>query len=260
MNPKISIVVPSYNKIDFVEQTLKSIFSQKYNNLEVIIQDGGSTDGTLDVIKRFAKRYPIVWESKKDKGQLDAINKGLKKAKGDILTYINADDCYKPGALKVVANVYNFNSYKKSPKSLWFVGGGIVVNEKGKEIAKVISWYKKLLLGLNLRSLLLTTNYMVQPSVFFTKEAYKKYGPFVGTSDFVTEYDFWLKLANVSMPVVIKKDISKFRIEPGTKTKRMFKKLLFEDVRIVKKYTDNPLILFLHELHNLGRILVAKFV
>ena len=100
----------------------------------------------------------------------------------------------------------------------------------------------------------------MQPSVFFTKEAYKKYGPFSGTSDFICEYDLWLKLARVSMPIVLNKCISKFRIEPNTKTKRMFKSLLFEDVKIVKKYTKSPLIIFLHELHNLGRVLIAKFV
>jgi glycosyltransferase involved in cell wall biosynthesis len=102
--PKISIVIPSFNKKKFIGATLESIFSQNYPNFEVIIQDGASTDGTLEITEKFAKKYPQVvnWESKKDKGQTDAINKGLKKAKGEILTYINADDIYIKGALKKV--------------------------------------------------------------------------------------------------------------------------------------------------------------
>jgi len=255
MKPKISIVVPSYNKVRFIGQTLQSIFTQNYENLEVIIQDGGSTDGTVGIIKKFAGKYPIIWESKKDNGQLDAVNIGLKKATGAILTYINADDYYESGAFASVSK-----AFLENPNALWFAGLGIVVNEEGKEIAKAISWYKKFLLSLNFRFNLLITNYLMQPSVFFTKEAYKKYGPFIGTPDFIMEYDFWLKLGHISMPVVINKCISKFRIEPGTITKRMFKKLLFEDTKIVKKYTNNPFILILHGLNNLGRVMIAKFV
>jgi glycosyltransferase involved in cell wall biosynthesis len=255
MKPKISIVVPSYNKAKFIELTLKSIFTQNYENLEVIIQDGGSTDGSLRIIKKFAKKYPIIWESKKDKGQLDAVNRGMRKATGEILTFINADDCYKPRAFSAVSKAFT-----KNPNSFWFAGRGIVVNEKGREIAKAVTWYKNLLLSLNSKFFLLVTNYLIQPSIFFTKTAYKKYGPFSGTSDFITEYNFWLRLGHVSMPTVINKDISEFRIEPNTKTKRMFKGLLFEDMKIVKKYTKNPIILILHELNNMGRVLIAKFV
>jgi glycosyltransferase involved in cell wall biosynthesis len=255
MKPKISVVVPSYNKARFIKLTLKSIFAQNYENLEVIIQDGGSTDGSLQIIKTFAKKYPIIWESKNDKGQLDAVNKGMRKATGQILTFINADDCYKPGALSVVSKAFIEN-----PNSLWFAGRGIVVNEKGKEIVKTISWYKNFLLAHTTYNLLLTTNFLMQPSVFFTKSAYEKYGPFSGTRDFIMEYNFWLKLGHVSMPVVINKNISEFRIEPNTKTKKMFKSLLIEDMKIVKKYTKNPIILLLHELNNIGRILITKFV
>lgn len=256
-NPKISVVIPSFNKVNFIGETLRSIFDQKYSNLEVIIQDGGSTDGTLEIIEKFADKYPTIikYESKTDKGQLDAINKGLGRATGEILTFINADDVYEPGALDTVAR-----AYRENPSAFWFAGRGKVIDETGREIAKPITGYKSFLLDLNSKFHLLVTNYLMQPSVFFTKQGYVKYGPFTGTGKFVTEYDFWLKLASVSMPIILKRNISKFRIEQTTKTKIMSGYLLSEDWKIVKKYTKNLVILFLHKLNNIGRVLVSRFV
>lgn len=255
--PKISVVIPSFNKVRYISKTLDSILAQSYKNFEVIIQDGGSSDGTVEIIKKYANKYPkvISWESKKDKGQLDAINKGLKKATGDIVTYINADDVYAKGSFGKVSGAYH-----QSPNALWFAGRGIVINKDGHEIAKLITLYKNFALSLNSRYYLLITNYLMQPSVFLTRDIYKKYGPFTGTRDFITEYDMWLKLAKEKMPFVINKVISKFRIESETKTKRMFIPLLAQDNKIVRKYTKNKIILFLHNLHNVSRIIVEKFV
>lgn len=255
--PLISVVIPSYNKGEYVEETLQSIFDQTYKNFEVIIQDGKSTDETIQIIEKFVKKYPkkINFESKKDKGQLDAINKGLKKAKGEIVTYINADDVYERKAFELVAE-----DYTKNTESLWFAGKGMVIDGKGKELAKLVTAYKNLLLSLNNRNFLLITNYLMQPSVFLSRKAYKKYGPFTGTKDFVMEYDMWLKVSKDQMPVLTKKNLSKFRLEPGTISSRMSKKLLDEDEKVVKKYTKIKLILALHKLHNLFRILLGKFV
>ncbi|NMD00687.1 MAG: hypothetical protein GYA62_13335, partial [Bacteroidales bacterium] len=102
--------------------------------------------------------------------------------------------------------------------------------------------------------------YLMQPSVFFTKEFYKKYGPFGVTSDFVTEYELWLKFSKEKMPTVVDEVISKFRIEENTKTKKMFNKLLIEDRKIASKYTSNKIILALHDLNNYFRKIVAQFV
>ena len=254
--PRISIVIPSYNKAQFIGKTLDSIFGQNYSNLEVIIQDGGSTDGTLDIIKSFSKKYPIIWESKKDKGQLDAVNKGLAKATGNILTFINADDVYEDGAFSEVTK-----SYQDNPQALWFAEQGKVIDKNGKEIAKPSTWYKNFLLSLNSRFYLLTTNYLTQPSVFFTKEAYTKYGPFEGTgSGVIMEYGFWLKLSKISMPVVIGKVLSSFRITDTNISSVAYKSILKEDELITKKFTKNKFILFLHKLNNLGRVFIIKII
>src|SRR3989304_10266752 len=132
--PKISIVIPSFNKAGFIGETLQSIFIQRYPNLEVIIQDGGSSDGTVGIIKKYAGKYPdiVSWESKRDRGQVDSINKGLKKAKGEVFSYINADDVYKKGSLKKVGEYF-----AKHPGTLWLAGKGDMIDKEGK---KVSSW------------------------------------------------------------------------------------------------------------------------
>ncbi|MBP9759476.1 glycosyltransferase [Candidatus Dojkabacteria bacterium] len=257
-SPLISIVIPSYNKVKYIEKTLQSIVSQKNANFEVIIQDGGSTDGTLNVIKKYAKKYPslIRYESKKDGGQLDAINKGLLKAKGDIVTFINADDVYEDDAFESVVG-----HYIENPDALWFAGKCKIVNDKDQEIAKFWTICKNTLLRLNSHFLLLlTSNYMSQPSIFLTKKAYQKYGPFSGNKKFVYEYDTWLTLGKVVMPVVINKYLSKFRISEDNISSVVYNDLFDMDIKVVKKHSKNKIFIIVHMLNNYLRVIIRKLM
>ena len=255
--PKISIVIPSFNKAKYIGRTLDSILVQHYPNLEVIVMDGGSIDGTLKIIEKYAKNYPeiIGYQSKKDKGQWDAINKGFRIARGKIIAYINADDEYLPGAFSEIEKMYRTNV-----DALWFAGRGRVVNENGIRIAAIPTFYKNLLLFINHKSLLLILNYLMQPSVFISKTAWKRFGPFIGHSNFVLEYDLWLKISQVKMPIVTDRYLSSFRIEKNTITKQSSDLLLGEDEKILRKYTKETIIIFLHRLHNFGRLALAKFL
>jgi glycosyltransferase involved in cell wall biosynthesis len=256
--PLVSIVIPSYNKVKYIEKTLQSIVTQKNANFEVIIQDGGSTDGTLDIIKKYAKKYAnlISYVSKKDGGQLDAINKGLKKAKGDIVTFINADDEYELGALETVTGYFTEN-----PNALWFVGKCSIVNDSNQEIAKFWTLCKNILLKINLYSLLLfTSNYVSQPSTFVTKKAYQKYGPFTGNKKFVYEYDMWLTLGKIVMPVVIDKYLSKFRISEDNISSVIYNDLFDMDIKVVKKHSRNKIFVYSHSINNYVRVIVRKLV
>ncbi|MEM9923965.1 MAG: glycosyltransferase family 2 protein [Cyanobacteria bacterium P01_D01_bin.50] len=102
--PKISIVTPSYNQCEFIEETINSILTQNYPNLEYIIIDGGSTDGSVEIIKKYEK-YLHFWCSESDAGQYDAINKGFAHSSGEIMAWLNSDDMYCPWAFKTVASI-----------------------------------------------------------------------------------------------------------------------------------------------------------
>ena len=257
-SPKISIVVPSFNSEKYIKDTLDSIFVQKYPNLEVIVQDGGSNDGTVGILKKFKKKYPrqFKYETKKDKGQADAVNKGLKNASGEIVTFLNSDDVYETGAFQQVAL-----SYYNNPDALWFAGTAKIVDMSGREFARFWTLCKNILLYLNSYTLLLiTSNYLSQPSVFLTRKAYRKFGPIPAVEKYVFEYDLWLKIGKVKMPQVIKSNLSSFRLTTNNASSTFHEKILKHDLEVVNKHTNNPIVVWLHKLNNLARVLVVKFV
>lgn len=256
--PKISIVIPSYNKSRYLGKTLKSIVSQNYQNFEIIIKDGGSTDGSIEIIKKYAAKFPdkIFWSSQKDSGQTDAINKGFKQARGEIIGYINADDVYQTGALLAVGN-----AYARNPQSGWVAGLGDIIDDKDQVIFPLVSLYKNFLIRLNNYSFLLTVNYLTQPSVFISKKAYQEFGPFIDyDKGFVMEYDLWLKLGKIEMPLIINKCLSSFRLIKTNASILSQKDLLSEDYKAARQNTKNMLILSIHKFHNIGRISLAKYL
>lgn len=123
MTPKLSIITPSFNQAQYLEETILSVLKQDYDSLDYIIIDGGSTDGSVDVIRKYEKQLSY-WVSEKDGGQAHALNKGLVKAKGDIVAYINSDDLYLPGAFAAVIRYF-----REHPRCEWLCGDTIMFGE-----------------------------------------------------------------------------------------------------------------------------------
>lgn len=125
---KLSIIIPSFNQGQYLEETLNSIISQKNDEVEIIVMDGGSTDNSVDVLKEYSE-YIDYWQSKKDKGQSDAINSGFRKATGEYVTWLNSDDVLLPGALNVILGYLDVY-----PNINWFLGNVLWLNKHGNVI------------------------------------------------------------------------------------------------------------------------------
>jgi hypothetical protein len=139
-------------------------------------------------------------------------------------------------------------------------GKGRVIDAKGKEIAKWVTFFKDFLLSINNYKLLLMVNYIMQPSVFWSKQAVVESGFLNGFGKIVMEYDYWLRLGKVRMPAIIPKSLSKFRLSGNNFSVSDFKSILSQDFNITRKYTTNELILLIHRLYNYLRILTLKFI
>jgi len=133
--PKISIITPTFNQVEYIEKTILSVLNQNYPNLEYIILDAGSTDGTLEIIKKHQKKI-FYWASEKDNGLYDAVYKGFEIATGEILAWINSDDVYLPNSLFTVAEVFS-----EFPEVEWLQGANTHIDEKGRIISVYPSQY-----------------------------------------------------------------------------------------------------------------------
>lgn len=245
--PKISIITPSFNQVDFIERTIKSVVEQDYPNLEYIIKDAGSTDGSVDIIKDYAQRHPqiIKWISKKDKGQTDGINQGLRMATGEILAYLNSDDTLAPGVLKKVVDFF-----QKNPKTMWLTGKCRIVNEDDQEIRSWVTVYKNFWLRWYRYQTLLILNYISQPATFWRREALEKVGYFDLHKHYAFDYDYWLRLGKKYPLGIIWQPLANFRVHQTSKGKTGFFEQFREDLEVVKRYTDNLFLIGLHRLSN----------
>lgn len=245
-NQKISIVMPVFNTVDFIERSIKSVVLQEYPNKELFIKDGGSTDGTVDIIKHYALKYPkiIKWVSKKDKGQTDAINYGMKKVNGDILAYLNADDIYKPEALSKVAEYFS-----KNTEVMWAYGKADIINRDDEQVRGWITSYKNFWLSNYSYRTLLILNYISQMACFWRKKAFNEIGEFDMMQHYVMDYDYWLRLGEKYRAGVINKYLASFRIVPKTKSVVGFIKQFKDEFEVAKKHTANPVLLNLHYIH-----------
>lgn len=246
--PKISIITPSFNQAHFIDKTIKGVLNQNYPNLEYIVMDGGSTDGTLEILKKYGKK--IIWKSEKDTGQANAINKGLKIATGEILAYLNSDDILLPDALFKVAKFFNNN-----PQIKWVFGKSKIINEVDREIRHVITFYKNLFLPFVSKNLLLVINPISQPATFWKRETTDKIGLFDEKQYYCMDYDYWLRTISKFKPGFINDYLASFRIHKRAKGEINFVRHFQDELQIAKKYTKNPALILFHYFNYLSIIL-----
>jgi glycosyltransferase involved in cell wall biosynthesis len=240
--PKITIITPSFNQGRFIEQTIKSVLSQDYPNLEYIVMDGGSSDGTVEILKKYGDK--LYWTSEKDRGQSHAINKGLHLATGEVIGFLNSDDLYEPGALLRVGRFF-----AEHPNASWVTGKCRIIDERGREIRKFVTLYKNLLLRFKGYGLLLVVNYISQPATFWRRDVVEKAGYFDESLHYAPEYDFWLRTGQRFKLWFIDAYLASFRIHLTSKAGSSARAQFDADLEIARRYTSSPLLIGLHKLH-----------
>ena len=239
--PKISIITPSLNQVSFIEETILSVLSQKYPNLEYLVIDGGSTDGTLDTLKKYSDR--LTWISEKDSGQSSAINKGLRMATGDVVAFLNSDDLYEQGTLAMVGDYF-----ARHENAFWLTGYCLNIDQNGHEIRSFIRDYKNFWLRWNHYQVLKVLNFISQPSTFWRRSTMSEVGFLDESLHYTMDYDYWLRLGRKFPLHVIRKNLSRFRLHEQSKSGTTYHDQFDEELRVAKKYFRG-LPIFLHFIH-----------
>ncbi|SRX55352.1 glycosyltransferase family 2 protein [Aequorivita sp. CIP111184] len=209
--PKITVVTPNYNQGEFLERTISSVIEQEYPNLEYIIVDGGSTDTSVDIIKKYQQQLHY-WVSEPDKGMYDAINKGFLQSSGAIMCWINSDDVLWEGSLYYIAKKFTENK-----KVQWLQGLPSVINEKGALILQrepvFSSWF------FYLKEHRKHFSFIQQESTFWSRQLWDKAGGELSLQySLASDFDLWMRFFNFETMYCSKRQLAAFRKREGQKS------------------------------------------
>ena len=208
LGPVVSIVTPSYNQAVFLESTIESVLGQTYPHIEYFVCDGGSQDGSVEIIKRYGSRL-AWWCSEQDRGQSDAINKGWRRATGDIIAYLNSDDVLLPGAVERIVR-----AFQQTPTVAVVYGDWVYLDEQGSELG----------LGrgapTDFRRLLRDGQgaYIGQPASFYSASAMRTVGLIDERLHYSMDYDLLLRLARAGEMRYLPVPLAGYRVHAGAKT------------------------------------------
>ena len=224
--PRISIVTPNFNNADFIEQTIRSVLDQGYSDLEYIVVDGGSTDGSLEIIEKYKNSISCII-SEPDSGHADALNKGFKNATGDILAWINSDDLYPPWSFSVVSDIFSAH------KDVHWIMGNPASWDQYSRLVKVLPGkrYKNIY------------NYMLgdymwiqQESVFFTRSLWEKAGAYLDESyQFSIDTELWARFFLYEKLWNVKTIIGGYRKHAGNRASKYYENVIEESDRAVRE-------------------------
>jgi glycosyltransferase involved in cell wall biosynthesis len=227
---RISLVTPSFNQARFIEQTIRSVLDQRGDfDLEYRVLDGGSSDDTTAILRRYEDR--LIWTSERDEGQVDAINKGLRAASGDIVGWVNSDDTLLPGALAKVAE-----AFAKHPETEWLHGRCKIIDTDGRPIRAWVSRYKHFRARRHKFENLLTENYVSQMTAFWRRNMHDEIGYLDPSLKLAFDYEFWLRLAKRGAPIFLEQDIACFRWYETSKSGANFEAQFREDAAAAARH------------------------
>lgn len=225
--PRVSIITPSYQQAAFVEKTIQSVLNQDYPNLEYIVVDGGSTDGSVEIIQKYADRL-AWWVSARDHGQAEAINKGFARAKGEIIAWINSDDLYTPGAVAQAVE-----ALRQNPQA-GFAFGNVRVVDADERVLNELHYG-----NWGLRELM-SFHIIGQPAVFMRRSALPADGFLDPTYHFLLDHQLWLRIALHSPIVYIPQLWAEAHYHEGAKNMAQAAKFGSEALRIADWMRTSP--------------------
>lgn len=216
VHPRFSIVMPSFNQVAFLEEAVRSVLDQRGVDVELLVMDPGSTDGSRELLELLQKEYGgrLVLHFEPDRGQSDAVNRGMEMANGTVLGWLNSDDLLRPGTLAKVAGLLQMEC------PAWLYGQAGVIDKSGKPCSGLVVTYKNWRAAKFSRLKLLTENFIPQMSVFWNRAMWERAGGLDLSKHLDMDYDLWLRFAAVTAPTVLMDELADFRVHEGAKGSR----------------------------------------
>ncbi|MFX0194957.1 MAG: glycosyltransferase family 2 protein [Candidatus Hodarchaeota archaeon] len=227
--PSISVVIPSLNQGQYLEEAILSVLGQGYPNLEIIVADGGSTDNTIEILEKYEDQISY-WHSQKDKGQGDAINQGVSISSGDILCWLNSDDMYLPGTLLDIGKKF----CGRTDQNHLIYGGAVSIDESNGEL-----WSAALPASPFNASTLTYFDFVVQPSAFWTRKLWECTGEVNTKYKYVLDWEWFIRASKVTQFEYVPKFYSVYRYHSLHKTGSGNAERRREVLDIVTRYSSD---------------------
>jgi glycosyltransferase involved in cell wall biosynthesis len=224
----VSVVTPSFNQAAFLEGTILSVLQQDYPKIEYLIMDGGSSDGSPEIIHRYADRL-AYWRSEPDQGQADAVNRGFAKASGAILAWLNSDDTYAAGAVRAVVE-----AFAAQPEVDAVYGDCVYVDQAGRPVTVFRAQ------PFDLAGFLCTEGYIHQPTVFLRRRVVERVGPLDASLALCLDYEYWLRMATACRWLYLPRSLARFRMHPAAKSAARRREFLGERLRCLDRLFADP--------------------
>ncbi len=228
--PRVTVVTPSFNQAAFLEEAIRSVLRQGYPNLEYIVLDGGSTDGSVEIIRRYAP-WLTHWASAPDKGQADALRRGFERATGEVLAWLNSDDVYLPGALRQAVAVL-----RDTPEAVMVFGDADQIGRAGEPLGPA-----RQVGPVSRESLLKDNNAIAQPAAFFRRAAYEAAGGLETALHWAMDYDLWIRLSAMGPLAYTPSRLAQMRLYPEAKTGRGDQAMFREILEVVRRHGGDGL-------------------